>query len=205
MTPPARPRWSARRWRRSSAPPPSALPPRRDAPPAAAPERLRAGEARRRRRGGAHALDPLVEREVAGDEAGERGDDRRGRAGAVERAGEQRDEVEGLDRLTDARGDVGGRHAFGEQLAGTAVAALRRERGPDQVAGSREPDQRLRPRALHLRVAPHLEEDVPGGGAGGVEALRLGGGGGERGGVLRRAGQLDADRVVRALADDAGA
>ena len=56
-----------------------------------------------------------------------------------------------------------------------------------------------------LGVAPDLGEDVAGRGAGGVEALGLGGAGGQRGGVLRRAGELDADRVVGQLADDAGA
>ena len=66
-----------------------------------------------------------------------------------------------------------------------------------------QPDQRLRPRALHLGEAPDLGEDVPGGGAGGVEALCLGRAGGERGGVLRRAGELHADRVVRHLAHHA--
>ena len=47
-----------------------------------------------------------------------------------------------------------------------------------------------------LGEAPDLGEDVPGGGAGGVEALRLGRAGGQRGGVLGGARELDADRVV---------
>ena len=40
--------------------------------------------------------------------------------------------------------DLGGGHALGEQLAGAAVAALRRERGRDEVAGAGQPDHRLR-------------------------------------------------------------
>ena len=121
----------------------------------------------------------------------------------LERAGEQRHRLERLDRLADALRDLRRGHARGEQLAGAAVAALARERGRDQVAGAREPDHRLGARAETLGVAPHLGEDVPGGGARGVQPLRLGGAGGERGGVLRGAGELDADRVVGLLADDA--
>ena len=56
---------------------------------------------------------------------------------------------------------------------------------------------------LRLGEAPDLGEDVPGGGAGGVQALRLGRARRERGGVLRGARELDAERVVRLLADDA--
>ena len=60
-------------------------------------------------------------------------------------------------------------------------------------------------RAEAVGVAPDLGEDVAGGGAGGVQALPLGRAGRERGGVLRGARELDADRVVRLLADDSGA
>ena len=91
-----------------------------------------------------------------------------------ERAREQRDRLERLDRLADPRRDLGRRHALREQLAGAAVAALRRERGRDEVAGAGQPDHRLRPRAEPLGVAPHLGEDVPGRGAGRVQPLRLG-------------------------------
>ena len=45
----------------------------------------------------------------------------------------------------------------------------------------------------------------PGGGARGVQALRLGRARGQRGGVLGGAGELDADRVVGVLAHHAGA
>jgi len=48
---------------------------------------------------------------------------------------------------------------------------------------------------------PDFGEDV----SGGVESLCLGRAGGERGGVLGRSGQLDSDRIVGLLADDAGA
>ena len=64
----------------------------------------------------------FVERQLAGDQPREAGRDRRVDAGSRERAGEQRDEVERLDGLADAVGDLGGRHALGEQLAGAAVA-----------------------------------------------------------------------------------
>src|SRR5215218_3399141 len=154
-------------------------------------------EARRRRDGGADLRDPLVERELARDQAIERGRHGRLDLGAGERVGEQRHEVEGLDGLADLGGDLRRRDALGEQLARLPVAALRRERGADEVARAGEPDQRLGPRALLLCVAPDLEEDVAGGGARGVEALRLRRARRECGGVLGGAGQLDADRVAR--------
>ena len=119
--------------------------------------------------------------------------------------GEQRDDVERLDRLADPLGDLGRRDALGEQLARAPVARLRRQRGGDEVARAGEADHRLRPRALALGEAPDLGEDVPRRGARGVEALRLGRAGGQRRGVLRRARELDADRVARLLADDARA
>ena len=53
----------------------------------------------------------------------------------------------------------------GEQLAGAAVAAHRRERGRDEVAGAGEADERLRPRARGLGETPDLGEDVSGRGA----------------------------------------
>ena len=158
-----------------------------------------------RRHGRAHERDPVVERQLARDQAREPARDGRLDAGAVERAGEQRDEVERLDGLADPLGDLGRRHALGEQLAGAAVAAAGGERGRDQVAGAREPDQRLRAGAEAVGVAPDLGEDVPGGAAGGVQALALGRAARERGGVLRGARELDADRVVGLLADDARA
>ena len=54
-------------------------------------------------------------------------------------------------------------------------------------------------------VVDALVPDAGGRDAGGVQAVRLGGGGGERGGVLGHAGHLDADDVVGPLADEAGA
>ena len=174
-------------------------------PLAPARQRDRRAEARRRRNRGADPRDPVVERQLAADQAVERVGHRRLDLGAFERMGEQRHEVERLDGLPDAGGDLRGRDPGGEQLARLAVAALRRQRGPDEVAGAGEPDHRLGARALLLGVAPDLEEDVPGGGAGGVEALGLRRARGQRGGVLGRARELDADRVARALADDAGA
>ena len=89
-----------------------------------------------------------------------------------------------------------------EQLARAAVARLRREHRRDEVAGPGEAEQRLGPRALGVGVAPDLGEDVPGRGAGGVQALRLGRAGREARRVLRGARQLDADRVVGLLAHD---
>ncbi len=89
----------------------------------------------------------------------------------------------------------------GEQLAGPPVAALGRQGRCDEVAGAGEADHRLRPRTQRLGVAPDLGEDVPGGGSGRVQALRLGGAGSERRGVLRRPGELDPDGVVGLLAD----
>ena len=51
----------------------------------------------------------------------------------------------------------------------------------------------------------HSRQIAGGGDAGGVHPVRLGRGRGERGGVLGDAGDLDADDVVGALADEAGA
>ena len=68
-----------------------------------------------------------------------------------------------------------------------------------------QPDERRRLRAARLGVAPDLGEDVPGRGARRVQALRLGRARRQRGRVLRRARQLDADRVVGLLAHDARA
>ena len=94
--------------------------------------------------------------------------------------------------------------ALAEQLAGAAVARLRRERGADEVARAGEPDHRLRLAALALGVAPDLGEDVPGGGARGVQALARGRARGQRGGVLgdaararRRRGRWTARRRRR--------
>ena len=54
-----------------------------------------------------------------------------------------------------------------------------------------------------LRERGHLAEDVAGRHPGRVQPLRLGRADGDRGGVLRAPGQLDADGIVRDLADHA--
>ena len=101
--------------------------------------------------------------------------------------------------------DLRGRDPRRQQLAGAPVAALARQRRRDQVAGARQPDHRLRPRAQALGVAPDLGEDVSRRRSGGIQPLRLGRPGRERRGVLGGARQLDADRVVGLLADDSRA
>ena len=92
-----------------------------------------------------------------------------------------------------------------EQLAGAAVAAAGASTvavrsptpaSPEKVSSARRP-RRARSDAL----AP----DSGGGDPGGVQAVRLGGRGGESGGVLRDACDLDADDVLGALADQPGA
>ena len=145
------------------------------------------------------------ERQLPLDQVGERGRHGRVDAGVGERFCEQRHRFERLDRLTDSRRDLTCREPLREELAGATVAALRRERGRDEIAGSRKADHRLRASALELRPAPDLGEDVPGCGTGRVQPLRLGRARRERRGVLCRARKLDPDRVVRLLADDAGA
>ena len=115
-------------------------------------------------------------------------------------------DVQRLDRLADPRRDLAPPARPGPsssparrlRLCGASAVPTR-----SPVPG--QPDHRLRPRALALGVAPDLGEDVPGGGARGVQALRLGRARGQRGGVLGRARELDADRVVGLLAHDAGA
>src|SRR4051812_31783092 len=118
-------------------------PTRREASPPAAEaavlvERLRAGDA--------HELHPLLQRQSPVDQPGERGDDRRLEPGALDRAGQQRHGLEGLDRLADPAGDLLGRDALGQQLAGAAVARLWRKRGGHQVARARATDERARAR-----------------------------------------------------------
>ena len=132
---------------------------------------------------------------------------RHGRADArpLERPREQRHRLERLDGLADALRDLRRGHARRRAARRRGGCGSRRERRRDEVARAGEPDHRLRARAERLGVAPDLGEDVAGGRAGGVQPLRLGGARGERRGVLGGAGELDADRVVGELADDAGA
>src|SRR3954468_21328821 len=128
--------------------------------------------------------DPVLERQLARDQAVQRVGHGRLDLRARERVREQRHEVERLDGLADAAGDLARRQAAREQLTGLPVAALGREGGAHEVARAGEPDHRLGARALLLGVPPDLEEDMARRGARGVEALRLGGAGREGGGVL---------------------
>ena len=98
--------------------------------------------------------------------------------------------------------------AAGTPSASSSPARRLRDCGASAVA-TRSPvparpisDSGRAPR--RLGEAPDLGEDVAGGGARGVEALALGRAGGQRGRVLGGARELDADRVVGGLADDAG-
>ena len=137
----------------------------------AAPSRHAA--ARRRRDGRAHERDPLVERQLARDQP------RRARCvtGASTPARSSARASSGTDSSAStawpiARRDLGRRDALGEQLAGAAVAALRRQRGGDEVAGAR-PGRSSTPAARPARSAKRQTSAKmwPGGGAGGVEAL----------------------------------
>ena len=156
-------------------------------PPPPAPPGRAAVEARRRRDGRPHLGDPVVERQLAGDQAVQRVGDGRLDVGRLQRGRQQRDHVERLDGLADPLGDLARGDPLGQQLARAPVAALRRQRGGDQVAGPGQPDHRLRARALALGEAPDLEEDVPGRRARRVQALRLGRARGQRGRVLGHA------------------
>ena len=160
---------------------------------------------RRRRHGRAHQRDPVVERQLAGDQPAERA---RHRAPTPARSSAR------ASSGTDSSASTAWPTRSGISAAGTPAASSsparrlrlsRRQRGRHEVAGAGQPDHRLGPRAEALGVAPDLGEDVPGGGAGGVQPLRLGRAGRERRGVLGGARELDADRVVGLLADDAGA
>src|SRR5205823_3053292 len=110
-----------------------------------------------------------------------------------------------LRRPAERRAHRRSRHAAREHLAGTPVAAVRGEHGGEQVADAGEPVEGARVRAERRAEALELAEDAPARGAGRVHPT----GGGRRGregrSVLRGAGELDADDVVRALDVDAGA
>ena len=84
------------------------------------------------------------------------------------------------------------------RLSGGSTVAVRSPTpaSPEKVS-SRPP--------LGERVVDALAPDLGGGDPGGVEAVALGRRGGEGGRVLGRAGDLDPDDVVGALADEAGA
>jgi hypothetical protein len=100
--------------------------------------RQRAGGGRR-----AHQRDPLGERQIARDEASQSAGHGRVDARALQRPRRQRHRLQRLDRLPDALGDVLRPHTRGEQFAGAAIAALRGERGGDEVAGPGQTDERL--------------------------------------------------------------
>ena len=92
-----------------------------------------------------------------------------------------------------------------EQLARLAVAAAGGEHGRGQVADPGEAGEGVELGAAGEREVDALAPDLGGRDAGGVQAVGRGRGGGERGGVLGGAGDLDADPVAGALADEAGA
>ena len=162
--------------------------------------------ARGRRDRRADERDPVVERQLAGDQPGEPAVTGASTSGAAR----ARAASSGTDSSASTAWPMrAGISAAGTPSASSSPARRLRLCGAsavrDEVAGAGEADHRLGPCALRLGEAPDLGEDVPGRGAGGVEALALGRAGGQRRGVLRRAGQLDADRVVGQLADDARA
>ena len=74
-----------------------------------------------------------------------------------------------------------------------------------QVADPGQPGEGLELGAVRDRVVDALAPDLGGGDPGGVQPVRLGRGGGQRGGVLGGARHLDPDHVGGALADQAGA
>ena len=86
-----------------------------------------------------------------------------------------------------------------DELAGAPVAAALGHRGRDQVAGAREPRERLAATAVAQGERVHLGEDATGGRAREVRAAGSGGGGCEGGGVLGARGELGAGHVVGRL------
>src|SRR5262249_53487061 len=143
--------------------------------------------------------------DLALDQSGQPPEPRSVDTGALERLGDQRHRVERLRGLADLGRDVLSGDAAAEQLAGAPVAAAPRERGRGQVADPGEPDERIRVGAEAERVLGALAPDLGGRDPGGVEPVRLGRGGGEGGGVLRRARHLDTEDVGGALTDEPGA
>src|SRR4051794_32373187 len=88
-------------WPRAAAEPRAHALPRPAEEPRGRPPAGRRGRDRR-----TDEPDPAIERQRAGDEAGEAARHRRLDPGAVEREGEQRHEVERLDGLADALRDL---------------------------------------------------------------------------------------------------
>src|SRR3954464_1040863 len=99
---PASTRRAARRWRKRGAPLPRerAADPGPQPPPEAIAARGWRGDGR------AHEADPVVEWQLARDEPREPVGHRRLDPRAVQRPREERDEVEGLDRLADLTGHL---------------------------------------------------------------------------------------------------
>src|SRR2546423_8008523 len=103
-----------------------------------------------------HQRHPVLERQLARDEPAKRARDGSLHARLLECPREQRNGLERLDRLADARGYLRRGDPGGEQLAGAPVAAFARQSRRDQVAGPSEADHGLGTRAQILRVAPNL-------------------------------------------------
>src|SRR5437667_81178 len=76
----------------------------------------------RQRDGRPHQLYPLVERELAADQPCEPAGDGRVDAGLRQRSRQERHRLQRLDGLADPLGDLRGRDALGEQLAGAPVS-----------------------------------------------------------------------------------
>ena len=142
--------------------------------------------------------------DLALDDAGQPAQRGRVDAGRLHALGEQRHARDGLGGLAERGVDVLGRHALGEHLAGAAVARAVGHHGGDEVAGAGQAGERLGRGALVAGERVDLGEHLAGGGAGGVRPGGRRGGGGERGGVLGAAGELDADDVARVAGVEAG-
>ena len=111
--------------------------------------------------------------------------------------GQQRDRVHGLGGLAEPRGDLGGGHAVGQQLAGAPVAAGRGHDSGHQVARFPPGRRTSRMRAPRARVGLDLGEHLPGRSAGQVGPDGGGGrGSGQGGRVLGRRGELDPGDVA---------
>ena len=122
-----------------------------------------------------------------------------------DRLGDKGNGVEPFRCLADPAGDLVCGDALAKELAGAAVAAARGEDRRRQVANARQAGERLDARPARDSVGDALVPDARGGDAGGVQAVRLGGGGREGRGVLRHSRHLDPDHVVGSLAHETGA
>ena len=135
---------------------------------------------------------PPVGRDPPLDQRGEAGE-RRGVDVLVARdARQQRDRVDRLGRLAERLDDLGPRHALRQQLPGAAVARPGGADGRDQIADPGQPGERLGPAAAPARERVDLGEHLARRGARDVRPGHGGCRGGERRGVLRAPGELDA-------------